>query len=74
MVFGKRLLARGLIMTVVALSLTSCRDLSPTGGNYGHTGDKSVIPSNLKKVSFSALPGWRDDDVRYALQAFRNSC
>lgn len=39
-----------------------------------HSGDNSVVPSNLKRVSYNALPGWRDDDVRYALQAFRNSC
>ncbi len=39
-----------------------------------HTTDKSVIPSNLRAVSYSALPGWKNDDVRYALQAFRNSC
>ena len=39
-----------------------------------HSGNNSVVPSNLKRVSYNALPGWRDDDVRYALQAFRNSC
>ncbi len=39
-----------------------------------HSTDRSVIPSNLRAVSYSALPGWHDDDVRYALQAFRNSC
>lgn len=39
-----------------------------------HQGDNSKIPSNLTAVSYSALPGWRDDDVRYALQAFRNTC
>lgn len=38
------------------------------------TGDNSRIPSNFKRTSYSDLPGWRDDDVRYALQAFRNSC
>jgi len=73
--FGKRLLSRGFILAGVALALTSCRDLSPTTGpHYTQSGDKSVIPSNLKKVSYSDLPGWRDDDVRYALQAFRNTC
>ena len=50
--------------------LASCDLSTPT-----HTGDDSVAPaSNLKKVSYSELPGWREDDVRYALQAFRNSC
>lgn len=39
------------------------------------TNDASVVPGeNLRAVSFNDLPGWRDDDVRYALQAFRNSC
>ncbi|MBN1325142.1 MAG: MltA domain-containing protein [Alphaproteobacteria bacterium] len=49
--------------------LTSC-DL----GGPNHVGDSSNIPSNLKKASYSELPGWHDDDVRYALQAFRNTC
>ena len=74
MAFGKTLLMRVAICAGVAVALTSCRDLSPTGGTYTSSGDNSVIPSNLKKVSYSSLPGWRDDDVRYALQAFRNSC
>jgi membrane-bound lytic murein transglycosylase A len=39
-----------------------------------HVGNNSKTPSNLVAVSYSALPGWRDDDVRYALQAFRNTC
>ena len=39
-----------------------------------HVGDNSKVPSNLRAVSYSSLPGWRDDDVRYALQAFRNTC
>ena len=74
MINMKRLLSRGVLCMGMALALTSCRDLSPTGGTYTNTGDKSVVPSNLKKVSYSALPGWQDDDVRYALQAFRNTC
>ena len=49
--------------------LTSC-DI----GVPNHTGDTSTIPSNLRKVSYSELSGWKEDDVRYALQAFRNSC
>ena len=50
--------------------LASCDLSTPT-----HTGDDSVAPSsNMRAVSYSELPGWRDDDVRYALQAFRNSC
>ena len=53
-----------------AFSLTSCDMSIPT-----HTGNNVVAPAeNLEPVPYSALPGWRDDDVRYALQAFRNSC
>lgn len=53
-----------------AFSLTSCDMSIPT-----HVGNNVVAPeSNLKPVPYSALPGWADDDVRYALQAFRNSC
>ena len=39
-----------------------------------YDGNDSKVPSNLRAVSYSTLPGWRDDDVRYALQAFRNTC
>jgi membrane-bound lytic murein transglycosylase A len=34
----------------------------------------SRIPAHFQKAGFHELPGWRDDDVRYALQAFRQSC
>ena len=54
----------------LAFSLTSCDMSTPT-----HTENDAIIPGeNLRAVSFSALPGWKDDDVRYALQAFRNTC
>ena len=57
-------------IVICAFILTSCDLPTPT-----HTGDNSVAPaSNLRAVSYSDLPGWREDDVRYALQAFRNSC
>ncbi len=59
------------LLTVVCLLLTGCDLSSPISR---HTGDNSKIPSNLKKASYSDMPGWREDDVRYALQAFRNSC
>ncbi|HNY25109.1 MAG TPA: MltA domain-containing protein [Alphaproteobacteria bacterium] len=49
--------------------LTSCEIGVPS-----HTGNQANTPSNLKKVSYYELPGWQDDDVRYALQAFRNTC
>ena len=53
----------------VAFIMASCDVSTPTV-----SGDNSVIPSNFRRVSYNDLPGWRDDDVRYALQAFRNSC
>ena len=40
----------------------------------GETGGPGKTPGNLEQVSFNDLPGWQDDDLRYALQAFRNSC
>ena len=53
-----------------AFTLTSCDVSTPT-----HVGNNVVAPSsNLKPVSYSELPGWENDDVRYALQAFRNTC
>jgi membrane-bound lytic murein transglycosylase A len=58
------------LCSVLCALLSAC-DLS-TGPTQ--TNDNSIIPSNLKKADYSDLPGWRDDDVRYALQAFRNSC
>ena len=67
------LITRGIIRSFIgifcAFTLTSCDLSTPT-----HQGDNSVIPSNLRKVSYNDLPGWDNDDVRYALQAFRNSC
>ncbi len=52
--------------------LTGCGDL--TAPRQYHGSNNAVIPSNLKKVSFSSVPGWENDDLRYALQAFRNTC
>ena len=58
------------ILGIIGIFAVSGCDLStPT-----HVGDDSKIPSNLRAVPYSNLPGWRDDDVRYALQAFRNTC
>jgi membrane-bound lytic murein transglycosylase A len=45
-----------------------------TSGGATRVGDSATVPGNLKPVAYSELPGWRDDDMRYALQAFRNSC
>ena len=67
--FEKNILTRGLLAIFCAFILASCDLSTPTV-----TTDNSVIPSNFRRVSYSELPGWRDDDVRYALQAFRNSC
>ncbi len=60
---------RAVLAVCAAFALTSCDVSTPT-----HVGDNSVIPSNFRAVSYRELPGWYDDDVRYALQAFRNSC
>lgn len=65
----KRILFRTFAVVLCCGALTSCDLSTPT-----HRGDNSVIPSNLRRVSYDDLPGWREDDVRYALQAFRNSC
>jgi membrane-bound lytic murein transglycosylase A len=54
------------------LFIAGCGDLSDTESYK--SGDNSRIPENLRAVSYSSLPGWAEDDVRYALQAFRNSC
>ena len=54
---------------IAVFAISGCDLSTPT-----HVGDDSKIPSNLRAVSYSNLPGWRDDDVRYALQAFRNTC
>lgn len=36
--------------------------------------NKEYVPNNLEKVSYSSIPNWKNDDLRYALQSFRNSC
>lgn len=67
---GKFGIMRGLAAMCCAFALVACDLSTPT-----HQGDNSVFPStNLRAVPYSALTGWQDDDVRYALQAFRNSC
>ncbi|MCQ2581479.1 MAG: MltA domain-containing protein [Alphaproteobacteria bacterium] len=68
MIFGKFNLV-SLAELVAIIFLSGC-DVTPTT----HSGDKSIIPSNMRAVSYSALPDWDADDVRYALQAFRNTC
>ena len=67
--FEKNMVVRGILSVLCAFVLASCDLSGPTV-----SGDNSVIPSNFKRVSYSDLPGWHEDDVRYALQAFRNSC
>jgi membrane-bound lytic murein transglycosylase A len=46
--------------------------MQPTGP--ARVGANSRVPSPFRKVSYSELPGWHQDDHRYALKAFRNSC
>ena len=65
----KKSIFNGILGILSAFILASCDVSTPTV-----SGDNSVIPSNFQRVSYNDLPGWRDDDVRYALQAFRNSC
>ena len=64
-----KVMMRAMMAMLGMVMLASCDMSTPR-----HQGDNSVIPSNLRMVSYNQLPGWRDDDVRYALQAFRNSC
>ena len=69
-IYKKSFILRSIAAVAFGFLLASCDVSTPT-----HTGDDSVVPhANLRKVSYSELPGWREDDVRYALQAFRNSC
>ena len=42
-------------------------------GKPGDIGN-AVITDTMKPVDFRDLRGWADDDHRYALQAFRNTC
>ena len=64
---------KNLIKTMSRLCLITL--LASCGFGYpDHTGSESKIPSNLRSVSYSEIPGWTNDDVRYALQAFRNTC
>ncbi len=69
LLFNKKIIWQGFLASLCAIVLCSCDLSTPTVSS-----DNSVVPSNLKRVSYADLPGWRDDDVRYALQAFRNSC
>ncbi|MDR0803929.1 MAG: MltA domain-containing protein [Rickettsiales bacterium] len=58
------------------LFLYGCGDLTDSGTKTDYRGDvgNARIPANLTPVSYSQLNGWNDDDVRYALRAFRNTC
>lgn len=56
---------------LLAMLVAGCDLSSPS---YTSGSDNSVVPSNLHRVSYAQIPGWTDDDVRYALQAFRNTC
>lgn len=69
--FLTRARLRQAFFTICSLVILAACDVSTSSVQ---TGDKSVVPSNLKQASYAEMPGWHDDDVRYALQAFRNSC
>ena len=56
------------------IALGACDMTRSVPESGGVTTDNSRKPHHFKKVSYSELPGWREDDVRYALKAFRNSC
>jgi membrane-bound lytic murein transglycosylase A len=60
------------------LLLTGCPDTTthaPHQPGATVTRDAATkLPNHFERVSFSNLPGWREDDVRYALRAFRQTC
>ena len=60
------------LLSAFCFLLSSCGDLTETGSHIST--DNSTKPAHFKKVTYSELPGWRDDDARYALAAFRNTC
>lgn len=59
---------RHFIKLFIILGLASC-SIVPEPEPY-----KNQISPNLKEVSYSKLDGWRDDDLRYAVKAFKRSC
>ncbi|MDR1207599.1 MAG: MltA domain-containing protein [Rickettsiales bacterium] len=64
---------KSLIFAICSLLFVyGCRDLTQQSPSV--TTDDGIKPRNLTRASFSDLPGWRADDVRYALKAFRNTC
>ena len=62
-------------LLILSFTLTSC-DLSVQFSQRSKEdyGNETRVSSNLVKTSFSNLPNWNKDDLRYAMQAFRNSC
>jgi membrane-bound lytic murein transglycosylase A len=60
------------LLILLPLLAAGCGDWFDMPGTRG-SGDENV-PSNLNKVDFSQVPGWRDDDLRYALKSFKNTC
>ena len=40
----------------------------------GFVGGGGRISSDLRPVTYPELPGWEQDDIKYALQAFGNTC
>jgi len=58
------------------ISIYGCGDVTEsvprsTGGGLG---DNTKKPHHIQPVSFTELPGWGNDDVRYALKTFRQTC
>lgn len=61
------------LLSVLCALLSAC-DVTTPSQSPVVSGDSSVKPRHFQRVSYSELPGWRADDVRYALKAFRNTC
>lgn|GEM_PF-6914615 len=61
-----------LILPILFLASCGWREWFDAPGSQGAGNQK--VPSNLTPVSFSEIQGWRDDDLRYALKSFRNTC
>lgn len=53
------------------LFVSACDMTSPSPSVKG--GENQKV-RHLRPVKYSELPGWRQDDARYALKAFRNTC
>ena len=50
--------ARWIAVVMGVVALAACDLSAPT-----HSGDNSVVPSNLRRVSYNDIAGWRDDVI-----------